>query len=80
MLCKKRKLNSERTEWLVLSKVNYLHVSKEHIQASILAKSIGVIFDQYMSLEQHVGGICKVCLFHLRNISKVVYYMQALVQ
>lgn len=35
------------------------------------ARNIGVTFDEHMSLDKHVTSTCKVCFFHLRNISKI---------
>ena len=78
MVCNRLKLNDEKTEPLVLSaqhrprqEVNHLHVSNERIQPSTSARNIGVIFDNYMSLEQHVAGVFKARFFHLRNISRI---------
>ena len=72
------KLNGEKTELLVViaqhrprPEINHLQVSNECIQPSTSARNIGVIFDQDVSLEQHVVSVFKVCFFHLRNISKI---------
>ena len=51
--------------------INHLQVSNECTQPSTSARNICVIFDQHMSLEQHVVSGCKVCFFHLCNISKI---------
>ena len=78
MLCNMLKLNVEKTELLVLSaqhcsrpETNHLQVSNERIQPSTSARNISMIFDQHMSREQLVVSVCKVCFFHLRNISKI---------
>ena len=73
MLCNRLKLNGEKTELLVLStqhrprpEINHRQVSNEWIQSSSTsARNVGVIFDQHMSLEQHVVSVCKVCFFYL---------------
>ena len=58
------KLNGEKTELLVLSAqhrprpaINYLQISNECVQPFTSARNIGVIFDQLMSLEQHVISV-----------------------
>ena len=35
------------------------------------ARNIGVVFDQEMTLVEHVITICKTCFVHLRNIAKI---------
>ena len=35
------------------------------------ARNIGVVFDQEMTLVEHVITICKTCFLHLRNIAKI---------
>lgn len=51
--------------------IKYTDVSSERIQPSLLAKNIGVIFYQHLSLNQHVTSFCKSCFFHLRSITKI---------
>ena len=50
--------------------IKHIDVSSERIQPSLSAKNIGVIFDQHLSLDQHVTSICKSSFFHLRSIAK----------
>jgi len=61
------RLNGEKT---VLSAqhrprpaINYLQISNECVQSSTSARNIGVIFDQLMSLEQHVSSVCRKYAF-----------------
>ena len=42
---------------------------------SVLARNIGVVFDQTLSLEKHVNSPRKASLFHLRNIAKIREYL-----
>ena len=35
------------------------------------ARNIGAVFDQEMTLVEHVITICKTCFLHLRNIAKI---------
>ena len=56
------RLNGEKT---VLSAqhrprpaISYLQISNECVQSSTSARNIGVIFDQLMSVEQHVSSVC----------------------
>ena len=51
--------------------IEYVDVSGERIKPSLSARNIGVIFDEHMSLDEHVTNTCKACFFHLRNISKI---------
>ena len=72
------KLNCDKTEFLVLRtpreqcpQIDSIQVVSDHIKPSYSAKNIGVIFDQHMSLDQHVANICKASYYHLRNIAKI---------
>jgi len=74
------KLNAEKNEYILLgsnkliSKINQdtsLSLSSNDISPVPSARNIGVIFDQYLTMESHVNNICKVCYFNLRNISKI---------
>ena len=35
------------------------------------ARNIGAVFDQEMTLVEHVITICTICFLHLRNIAKI---------
>ena len=35
------------------------------------ARNIGAVFDQEITLVEHVITICKTCFLHLRNIAKI---------
>jgi hypothetical protein len=51
--------------------IDFIQVASDHIKPSYSANNIGAIFDQHMSLDQHVANICNVCYYHLRNIAKI---------
>jgi len=78
MVSNKLKVNRGKTELLVLSarhlpppSIEYIYVSGERIKPSSSARNTGVTFDEHMSLDKNVSSTCKVCFFHLRNISKI---------
>jgi len=76
------KINHDKTEiMLIHSKYRpppvfqSLSVGLEHVTASSSAKSLGVIFDEHMSFDDHVSNICKASFFHLRNLSRIRKYL-----
>ena len=76
------KFNTSKTDLGVigshqqLSKLNLpLHVAMQVEQSEIITEesitNLGVIMDQHLKLDRHVNKVIKVCMFHLRNISKI---------
>lgn len=72
------KLNSDKTEILVLSSkhiprplISSLNISGYDISPSQTARNIGVIFDNELSLDDHITSVCKSCFFHIYNIWKI---------
>lgn len=72
------KLNSDKTEILVLSSkhiprplISSLNISGYDISPSQTARNIGVIFDNELSLVDHITSVCKSCFFHIYNIWKI---------
>ena len=66
MLTNKLKLNSNKTELLVIGSqyrtppsIEGIKVSDEYVKASDYARNIGVIFDKNITLERHVRNTCK---------------------
>ena len=45
------------------------------IHPSNTVRNTGVVFDQTLSLDEHVISVCKSALFHLQNIVKVREYL-----
>ena len=57
-----------------LSKQNLplaMHVEQGEIITGESITNLGVIMDQYLKLDRHVNKVFKVCMFYIRNISKI---------
>ena len=74
------KFNISKTDLCVigshqqLSKLNLplaMHVEQNEIITEESVTNLGVIMDQYLKLDWHVNKVFKICMFHLRNISKI---------
>ena len=72
------KLNSDKTEIIVISKRNALPQDIASIQvadASIIpadaVKNLGVFFDTSMSMEAHINATCKRAFCEIRNIGRI---------
>ena len=72
------KLNSDKTEIIVISKKNALPQDIASIQvadASIIpasaVKNLGVFFDTSMSMEAHINATCKRAFCEIRNIGRI---------
>ena len=72
-------LNSNKTEAIIVKQKNVhdttpldpikLNYNGECIQPSTgSVKSLGVLFDQFLSFEDHVNSVVKACNIHLRNL------------
>jgi len=82
MLLNKLKLNREKTEILLRSSLHrartlllHLDVCNERVLTSPKAGSIGVIFDEHLSIFPQVTAMCKPALYHLRKISVIRKYI-----
>ena len=72
------KLNPDKTEALVAQtrnhlstwSVNSIQLSScgENIETSKVVKSLGVLFDEFLTFEDHVNSIIQSCNIHLRNL------------
>ena len=80
----KLKLNNDKTKMIVFSSprkcstVQYDIIftdCAESLSLSQSVKSLGVILDKHMALEQHVSAILKGCYFHLKNIGYLSRYL-----
>jgi len=76
------KLNGDKSELLVISSarrprpiLNSVFIDNDIVSAAPSAKSIGVVFDEAMSLVPHVTNICKTSCFHLRAIRKIRQFL-----
>ena len=74
----KLKLNPDKTEALLTQTRNNFHTftvediqlgqANEKITPSPVVKSLGVLFDEYLTFEKQVDMIVKTCNIHLRNL------------
>jgi hypothetical protein len=79
MTANKLKLNNDKTEIMLLTpkscKKNFQNISikigQEMIKPTISARNIGVIFDNHLTLNQHVNNVCKATYLQLRNIGSI---------
>ena len=78
MMSNKLKLNTDKTEVLLLSAAHRprppfesLRCCGHDISPKSTARNIGVIFDGKMSLENQITSMCKSCFFHIKNIWKI---------
>ena len=72
------KLNPDKTEALVAQARNHfstwsvdsiqLSSSGETIEPSPVVKSLGVLFDEYLTFEDHINSVIQCCNIHLRNL------------
>ena len=78
MIKNKLKINDDKTEFLVitsryskLSKDIQIKIGQSNILPSASCKSLGVLFDDRMTMDAQVANICRAALFHIRNISAI---------
>ena len=77
------KLNAEKTEVIYITPPHFqhkfealpIHIDGETVFPSASARNIGVIFDKYLSLHEHISSVCRTCVYHLRNISAIRKYI-----
>ena len=77
------KLNEDKTEVLFIASPHFqksisdtfLTVNQTQVSRTNSARNIGVIFDDQMLLKEHIASVCKVSLFHLRNIGLIRRYL-----
>ena len=82
MTWNKLKLNGDKTELLFLNAHHRPHppldsisVCDEVILPSPAVRSIGVLFDSSLSVDQYVTAVFKSSFFHLRSISRIRKYL-----
>ena len=75
------KLNKDKTELLVIgsrfrpqSGLKSINVGDE-IGPSDSARNIGVIFDKYLTMTEHVNFVCMSSFYQLRRIAKIRKYV-----
>ena len=83
MTANKLKLNNDKSEFFVAAsaynvhmvKNIHLHIGNEIIQQSAKIRNLGVMFDQTLSMTDHVKGIIKTVNFFLRCIYRIRRYI-----
>ena len=75
MTTKKLKLNTDKTELLILHskfrlspRLRSIKIGTNTIEPGNKAGNIGVIFDNTVTMSFHINNIVKVAFYHLRNI------------
>jgi exonuclease III len=75
--------NSEKTEFLLIGsqsqlkqiQINNISIGDTKIKPVDKARNLGVIFDKFMTMENHINKACKNTYFNIRNISKIRKYL-----
>lgn len=79
MTVNKLKLNDDKTEFLIISSkyhkskptTNSLQIASSNIHASCNARNLGIVFDNTLSMEDHIKNMCKSTYFQIRNINLI---------
>ena len=79
MIKNKLKINDSKTKFIIflspLLKQNLsnlsISVGDSQVFPSFKVRDLGVVFDQYLTFHDHIGGICKSTHFHLRSIGRI---------
>jgi len=77
------KLNDDKTEVVYIASPYFqksmpsesLQIGDTAVSQARIARNIGVIFDETMSMKDHISSICKTSHFHLRNIGAIRKYL-----
>ncbi len=77
------KLNQDKTEMIVFTSKHQskniptlkLTVGESVIESSTSVRSLGVQFDQHLTMEKQVASIVKSCFYHLSNIGRIRRYI-----
>ena len=74
------KLNDDKTEVTILGRkrqleycnhLTHMKIGTNQIKISSTVRDIGAIFDQTLSLNEHITKLCSTCNLHLRNIWRI---------
>ena len=79
MFTYKLKINNSKTEFIVFRspQLKYdfsglsVNVGESQITQSSKERDLGVIFDQFLSFDDHITAICRSTHFHTRNTGKI---------
>ena len=78
----KIKLNSNKTEFIIIGTKQQIHKLSNHFSVKLLdndiypsdsVRNLGVIFDSDFSFHKHISNniICKSCFYHIRNLRRI---------
>ena len=80
MKLSKLKLNSDKTEFIIIGTKQQRHKLSNHFPVKLLdndispsdsVRNLGVIFDSDFSFHKHVSNICKSCFYHIRDLRRI---------
>jgi hypothetical protein len=79
MLANKLKLNDSKTELFLLASSRHantvsnldLKIGGSVITPSNSIKNLGIIFDNNLTMKDHVSSLCRSVNFHLRNLNRI---------
>jgi len=77
------KLNDDKTEFLLIHSKHQatsdlpvsIQIGDHDIVAVPVARNIGALVDQHLTMERHIKNVCKSCYFHLHNIGLIRKYL-----
>ena len=76
----KLKLNSDKTEFIIIGTKRQRHKLSNHFPVKLLdndicpsdsVRNLGVLFDSDFSFHKHVSNICKSCFYHIRDLRRI---------
>ena len=79
MAFNKLKLNSDKTEVIILSSAFNRHtpdlsnvlIGDSPVILATTVRNLGVVFDRYLTMDAHITKMCSTAYYHLRNISSI---------
>ena len=80
MKSSKLKLNSAKTEFIIIGTKQQRHKLSNHFPVKLLdnditpsdsVRNLGVTFDSDFSFHKHVSNTCKSCFYHIRDLRRI---------
>ena len=80
MKSSKLKLNSNKTEFIIIGTKQQRHKLSNHFPVKLIdndispsdsVRNLGVIFDSDFSFHKHISNICKSCFYHIRDLRRI---------
>ena len=76
-------LNDDKTEFLVIGtrqqlsklKSTVVDVGEHSIEPSVSVSNLGTIFDNSLSMNEHINKTCKASFYHIHNIRRISKYL-----